>query len=323
MKASKLDQPRYYRGVPMVGFDLIKELVLAVVVVGVIALGFSLAFSSPDMPSVTIQQWAKSDPVDFATTATAELAATSGSATYGPPYTDGTDGVQAIGPFVPQQWLGNAMHLDTAQAFVLAPLTTVSSGDATVTDAIAAWKSATTEQQQAWASAYTAALEGATVTDGAVAVADGDYGPVPTLIRKLAAVAQAGTLDGLLLSGSANGAFYQTNYSAPLIFMGDGGYLESIAVDLHLGGDQWGAMNETGNYPGQTWLWFFSVWYNVEPTMSLPNADIVVVGIVGLLGALLLFLPFIPILRDIPRWVPLHRLIWRKRHDEGAGSDGA
>jgi hypothetical protein len=320
MKPAQLDQGRYYRGVPMAGFDLVKELFLATLVIGIIALGFSVALSSPDMPSVTIQAWSNADPVDFATTATAELAGTSGTATYGPPYTDGSDGVQAIGPFMPQQWLGNAMHVDTAQEFVLAPLTTVSGGDATVTDAIAKWKAASADQQQAWASAYTDSLANATAKDGAVSVADGDYGPVPALVGRLTAVAQAGNLDGLLLSGSANGALFQTNYSAPLLFMGDGGYLESIAVQLHLGGDQWGAMNETGNYPGQTWLWFFSIWYNIAPTNTLPNADIVIVGIVGILGALLLFLPFIPILRDLPRWIPVHRLIWRRHHDPGEGS---
>jgi len=324
MKPAQLDQRRYYRGVPMVGFDLVKELVLATVVIGIIALGFSLALSSPDMPSVTIRAWSNADPVDFATTATAELAGTSGSATYGPPYTDGSDSVQGIGPFVPQQWFGNAMHLDTSQEFVIAPLTTVSGGDdATVTDAIATWKAATSDQQQAWASAYSDALASATTDNGKVTVAAGDYGPVPTLIDRLTAVAQAGNLDGLLLTGSANGSFFQTNYSAPLIFLSDGGYMESIAEPLHLTGDRWGAMNETGNYPGQTWLWFFSMWYNIAPTNTLPNADIVIVGIVGILGALLLFLPFIPILRDIPRWVPIHRLIWRRRHDTGEGSAGA
>jgi hypothetical protein len=32
----------------------------------------------------------------------------------------------------------------------------------------------------------------------------------------------------------------------------------------------------------------------------------------GLLTLLLMVVPFIPGLRDIPRWIPIHRLIWRK-----------
>jgi hypothetical protein len=31
----------------------------------------------------------------------------------------------------------------------------------------------------------------------------------------------------------------------------------------------------------------------------------------GLATLLLLLVPFIPGLRDIPRWIPVHRLIWR------------
>jgi hypothetical protein len=32
---------------------------------------------------------------------------------------------------------------------------------------------------------------------------------------------------------------------------------------------------------------------------------------VTVLGPLLAFAPWIPIVRDIPRWIPVHRLIWR------------
>ena len=33
-------------------------------------------------------------------------------------------------------------------------------------------------------------------------------------------------------------------------------------------------MNETGNYPGQTWLWLYSMWYQVPPFNTAPNADL-------------------------------------------------
>jgi len=46
--------------------------------------------------------------------------------------------------------------------------------------------------------------------------------------------------------------------------MGDGNYLPGLAADQHLTGDQWGMMNETGLYPGQTWLWLFSFWYQIR-----------------------------------------------------------
>ncbi|MCH6470222.1 hypothetical protein [Sinomonas terrae] len=70
-------------------------------------------------------------------------------------------------------------------------------------------------------------------------------------------------------------------------------------------------MNETGNYPGQSWLWLFSFWYQIPPFNGLANADLVIVGIMVLLTLALMLLPFIPGLRSIPRLLPVHRLIWR------------
>ena len=32
------------------------------------------------------------------------------------------------------------------------------------------------------------------------------------------------------------------------------------------------------------------------------------------LRLLLIFVPFIPGLRDLPRWVPIHKLIWRRHY---------
>ena len=33
-------------------------------------------------------------------------------------------------------------------------------------------------------------------------------------------------------------------------------------------------MNETGNYPGQAWLWLYTFWYQVPPfTTACDNAD--------------------------------------------------
>jgi hypothetical protein len=81
-------QAEYYRGVRMVRFDLVKELVLALVAVSAIVLGLALVLSSPDDPAITIQTWALKDPIDFTTTAAAELAYTSDTAQYGPPYTN-------------------------------------------------------------------------------------------------------------------------------------------------------------------------------------------------------------------------------------------
>lgn len=46
------------------------------------------------------------------------------------------------------------------------------------------------------------------------------------------------------------------------------------------------------------------------------TGDVLVVAIISVLTLSLLLVPFIPGLRDIPRWVPLYRLIWRRYYRE-------
>jgi hypothetical protein len=293
----------------MVSFDLLKELVLALLGVAVLIVVLAAVVSAPDVPPVTIGSWSQADPVDFVTTASAELAGQSGTAQYGPPYNSTPDAAQALGPIVPQDWAGVSTPIDTAKEFVLHPLELAATGDPTLTSALDTYNGADATQQQAWLDSYTKALGSATVENGQVTVAAGDYGPVPTLMGSLLGIARSGGLDGLLLE---NGRFFQTDFTRPLLFMGDGNYMSNLAADQHLTGDQWGVMNETGSYPGQTWLWLYSVWYQLPPFNTAPNADLVIVLIVLALTTLLALVPFIPILRDIPRWVPVHRLIWRR-----------
>jgi hypothetical protein len=302
-------QARYYAGIRMVSFDLLKELVLALLSVAVLIVVLAAVLSAPDVPPVTIGSWSQADPVDFVTTASAELAGQSGTAQYGPPYNSTPDAAQALGPIVPQDWAGVSTPIDTAKEFVLHPLELAATGDPTLTSALGTYNGADATQQQAWLDSYTKALGSATVENGQVTVAAGDYGPVPNLMGSLLGIARSGGLDGLLLE---NGRFFQTDFTRPLLFMGDGNYMSNLAADQHLTGDQWGVMNETGSYPGQTWLWLYSVWYQLPPFNTAPNADLVIVLIVLALTTLLALVPFIPILRDIPRWVPVHRLIWRR-----------
>ena len=64
----------------------------------IVVLTFALAslLSSPDVPSVTVQSWARIAPADFLATSATQLNGTSGSATYGPPYNNGTGSVQKL-----------------------------------------------------------------------------------------------------------------------------------------------------------------------------------------------------------------------------------
>jgi hypothetical protein len=273
--------------------------------------------SSPDVPQVTIATWAQQNPVDLVTTATNELAGTTTSAAYGPPYNSVGAG-QSWGPIAPQKWFGVRIPVDSANTFVIQPLQRASFSNTALGAALDTWQKASPDQQTKWLDAYSKALPNATVTDGSVVVATGpDYGPLPVMMSNLLGVAQAGGLDGLLVT---NGRFYQTDYTQPLLFMGDGTYLSGLAAQANLTGSLWGMMNETGSYPGQTWLWLYTMWYQVPPFTSATgflginssNADLGIILLMTLLTVALALVPFIPILRDIPRWIPIHRVIWRQ-----------
>ncbi|HEV2033531.1 MAG TPA: hypothetical protein VGU71_04945 [Candidatus Dormibacteraeota bacterium] len=311
-----ISQDEYYRGIRTIPYDLVKELFLALGGIGLIALLFSAVLSSPDVPPVTIAAWAQADPVDFVTTATGELAGTTTSAGYGQPYNSTADAAESWGPISPQAWFGARIPVNSADAFVIKPLQHGSFSSPALGTALSEWQGAASDQQAKWLDAYTKALAAATVTDGKVTVADGDYGPLPAMMSNLLGIAQTGGLDGLLV---INGRFYQTDYTQPLLFMGDGSYLGNLATQANLTGSQWGMMNETGQYPGQSWLWLYTMWYQVWPFTSdtgflglkAGNADLGIIILMTVLTILLALVPLIPILRDIPRWLPIHRLIWR------------
>jgi hypothetical protein len=292
-------------------YDIVKEGVIALVIVAILTVGLAALFSSPDDKQLTFKGWATSAQDNFFTTAVGELAGTTEAAGYGPPYNDAGDGI-AIGPIAPQKWMGVTHPVNAANDFVLEPLRSQQQPD-DVAAALKAWDAATPDQQATWTEATATAIEdaGGNLAD----VAQGDYGPVPTLAKGLTIMAQSGALDGILMS---QGNFYQTDYTKQILFMGDGSYLDDAATAAHLQGNTWGMMNETGSYPGQAWLWLYSFWYQIpqfnaedEGDFLTSNADALIFYIMAALTLLLLFLPFIPGLRSIPRWIPIHRLIWR------------
>ena len=129
-------------------------------------------------------------------------------------------------------------------------------------------------------------------------------------------MAQSGALDGALTTRDTP---LPTNFTKPLLFLADSGtYFPDKAAAQHLSGDQWGVMNETGSWPGQSWLWLYSLWYQIEPFKSSGNADILVMSLMGVLSLGLIFLPLLPVISRIPYWIPVHRLIWRKWYQRKA-----
>ena len=244
---------------------------LASVAMLALAVLLTAAFSSPDVPRVTIAQWASADRYDFLTTAVSELEGTSESGRSG-----GRD-------------------------LVLAPLAQTAP-DAKLTAALRRYGRAPLQSRLAWLKEYTAGLDYARgEVFGSTRLPPGAYGPVPVLLSHLLTLARTGALDAAPASDPTK----------PLLFLGDGEWLERLAQQQHLLSGQWGMMNETGNYPGQPWLWLPAYLYQVSPFATSHSVDAEVWGIMALLSLALVLVPWLPGVRSLPRWLPVYRLIWR------------
>jgi hypothetical protein len=308
-------------------YDLVKELCIAVGVVGLLAVLLTVLFSSPDDKPSTIAQWSQQKPADFVTAAVKELDETSKTAQYGPPYNHNSGSVQHFLLLHPQRWLGVSHPIDTAKDFVVGPLETIPN-DPALTAALAQYKAAPEKQKKEWAEAYAKPLEETAIAEEAkktlpntvsesngtvIVKTSGNAGPVPLMMARLLALAKSGGVDGSLLTGKQ---FFQTDYTKPLLFMADGGLLGERAAEQHLLGDQWGLMNETDSYPGQPWLWLYALWYQVEPMKSSPSADIEVLLIMSLLSIAFICIPFIPGINALPRKIQIYKLIWKEHYRE-------
>ena len=106
----------------------------------VLTFGLASLLSSPNIPAVTVKSWAQVDPGGFLATAATELNATSGSATLGPPYNNNGDAQRVL--IAPGNWAGIRQPIDTAQVFVLGPLSSAAANDPALAAALATYKAA-------------------------------------------------------------------------------------------------------------------------------------------------------------------------------------
>ena len=322
-KARKAADAAPWRG-PTRRYDIIKEGTIATAVVLVLSVALSWLLASPDVPSATVAKLGQDGP--------GRLPGHRG---------DRTQRHQR------QRHLRAALqqrHRRRAEPAVRAredhrrhpadqhgtglrdsaPLGKLAPTNPRLATALATYNAATPAQRLAWANAYLKAVAHVKFANGTPVVPAAADGPVPAMLASELTMARSGALDADLL---ANRSFYGTNFTKPLLFMGDGTYFEDKATSMNLSGDQWGVMNETGSYPGQPWLWLYTLWYYVPGFSASANVDMIAVYLTGLATILLLAVPFIPGLRDIPRWIPVHRLIWRGWEPDpgtvGGGTGGA
>jgi len=296
-------------------YDLIKEGLVALAVIGLVVVVLTTLLGSPKLAGVSIRTWAENAPKDFAATTLTELVGTSETATYGPPYNNpdtgccGNGSLQYLGPLSPQKWAGVRIPVNAPEDLVLKPLRAIAAISPPAKDALAQWDAATPAQRTAWGNAAqkaTLALDGDTVKlDGG-----GDSGPISGMLTAMLGAAKAGLVDSQLVDQP--GSLYSMDYTKVLLYLEDGNYLGQVAQKYTLGGQRWGVTNEIGNWPGQPWLWAYSLFYQIPPWVNYSQgSDIVVIATVGALFGLLFLLPLIPGLRSLPRALGLYRVIWR------------
>lgn len=304
-----------FAGIPSKPFDLVKFMAVTFAAVFVLVILLATVFGAPYHPAVTNQQVARQNPQVFQLTAAADLAGQGDMSTYGPPYnTNGTDGVQTLGFFAPQIWtyklFGLTYPVDPQQDFVLGPLSMAKSLDPAVAAALTSYNGSTAAQRSAWAANYFQAL---TKANGDWAsLPAGDYGPVPVMLDALRKMAAGGLLSGAI---DRTNPVYRYDVGRDLLFL-QGDALHTVAGKLDLKGEQWGIMHDEGPYPGPWWLTPYTFLYQVPPWSTSPAGDMMAGYTMLIVFLVLFFLPFIPGLNKLPKYLYVHKVIWRDYYQQ-------
>ncbi|MCF8564263.1 hypothetical protein LLE49_05840 [Alicyclobacillus tolerans] len=298
---------------PQMPYDLIREMFVALGIMGVLVVVLAAVFSTPDVPALTAKQVSQQAPKLLVQTALDDLSGQDPISTYGPPYSNTPGAAQHLGPISPQQWAGVTLPINSAQDEVIGPLTHIVPVDPNLKAVLQTWNSATSKQQTAWAAAADKVLNKATVTSSNVQLpgSASNYGPVPQILNAYLALAHTGLLESAI--DGRTGPMPALNRTKSLLLLQDQPDAQ-YAAKLDMTGDEWGIIKETGNYPGAVWLWYYTMLYQIPPFSSSDSADLLVVLTTFAVTLILMLTPFIPGLRSVPRWIGIYRLIWRKHY---------
>lgn len=302
-----------YRQIP---YDLVRELTMASLGTLLLVVILAAALSTPDVPALSAKQVAVQDPLMLVQTELRALSGQSAISTYGPPYNHGTDSLQGFGWFSPQSWAGVQIPLDTAKVDVIQPLTLVAAIDPPLQSALRQWEQASPAQQTSWVNNTQSALKSTSIQNSQVVLQPSSihpYGPVPEMSSAYLRLAHTGLLEAAI--DGENGTSPLTNRTKSILLFG-GQVDEAYATQFNMLGEDWGVIQETGNYPGAVWLWYYTLLYQIPPFNTSSSADLLVVITVLLTTGILMFIPFIPGLRSIPRWLGIYKLIWRSHYRE-------
>ncbi len=297
---------------PQMPYDLIKEMLVALGIMGVLVLLLAGIFSTPDVPALTAKQVAQQAPQLLLQNALDDLSGQDAISTYGPPYNNTPGASQSLAGISPEQWAGVQIPIKSAQVNVIGPLTKIEPVNPSLKAPLTTWQRATSSQQNAWVQHVESALSKAKIVGNALvlpAQTPGDYGPLPAMLNAYLSLARTGLLEDAIDGGTGPMPVIDRTKSLLLLQdVPDAAY----AAKLDMAGNEWGIIKETGNYPGAVWLWFYTLLYQIPPFSTSASADLWVVLTTGGVTVILMLTPFIPGLRSIPRLVGIHKLIWRR-----------
>lgn len=302
---------------PQVKYDLVREMLIALGVIGVLIILLAVLFSSPDVPALTAKQVTQQAPKLLVQTALDDLSGQDPISTYGPPYNNTAGAAQKLGFVSPQSWAGVQIPINSAKAEVIAPLEKVAPFSPALKTSLDTWNASSAKQQTTWATAASKGMDKATLTSTSIRWPGNQtaYGPLPQIMNQYLLLGNSGLLESAIDSPAS--PMPATNRTNSLLLLQDQPAAQ-YADQLDMTGDQWGIIKETGNYPGAVWLWYYTLLYQIPPFNGSDSADLIVVLTVFFVTLILMLTPFIPGLRSLPRWLGVYRLIWRRYYHKGA-----
>ncbi len=296
------DVVKHYRMVPE---DFVKHLFSTLAIVVAVVIAASIFFGVPERQPLTIKSYASAHPVAFEQMALRALDGKGQIASYGPPYNHGTASLQT--PM--QAWVGVIHPVNAANQFILKPLTMASAINPVISHILATFRAASPVKRADWEARYAKALNQGVYRNGTVATAPGNYGPLPALLNETLNLGKSGLMSGALIrNGSVITRFDNQNY---LLFL-QGAPLQNAPQTQPLQGANWGIIHPAvKGYPGAWWM-TIPTWVYQWPFVANSAApDALALSIGFLFWLALAFTPWIPGLNKLPRYLGVHRLIWK------------
>ncbi len=314
LKIKKMESESKYK---MKESDLIKEFLFAFVGVIILIILLALIFQSPKKLPFSIQSYAKSNPAGFKKVEMRNVLGQSQIETYGYPYNKNGES-QEIGFYSPEDIEGVTVPITPINTFFITPLKMEASVDkslqAPLNNFLYLSKYKKGKLNKIEQSYYNYLLSGKNIYS--TQYLSNKYYPIYTLVNSTLNMAKSGIFAQLLdINLPGNNSTYTYNYQNKLLFL-QGAPIQNLANKYQMSGDQWGILKETGYYPGPWWLGIYTSFYQIPAIGNSPNADLIAFSSFGILIVLLALVPILPFINQIPYYIPIYKLIWKRYYEE-------